>query len=570
MFHETMRRTILPINLRCLTALRLLPVGIALTMLTGCPKSGETPGGGASPRALTADQFQLLRDKEQIRYRNIILRVPNSFGGVLLPASPGAYDSVLDKAIHTGDLNTLMGLYNQTMFEIAHPRVKIEYLNFDMWSDNFNSQLAVALSGNRAPAYYVARNLPQTIEQGMYADITPLVAKWDEFKNQPNNAVHEGVVNGRIYTVASGELSANVIRYRKDWFREAGIFNEFGEPGPRSDWTWEDFRKIAKKLTDPAKNRYGFAGEPGDFQFNQAYGTDPLYIPDPTGKRTWIFNDRDPLLLESLKNAREMVNVDKSVEASVSMKWMEWHAEFDAGRAGMIMSWAAHPPRESMDQPLKFGPDKLFADTVGMAPPPHGPGGLSGLKQQSNLMGFDPTLKPEQLAAAFEWVKAQTYGDIFQNSIRQATQEAKIKGRKSTLYAQILTLPYTLKENPLDQPLEKVFPPDYIRTYKAIKESKYPPLPREFGLREPAQTDLQDAVKALYSEAISSNGDLKAIIAKNANVINTNVLGFRGKEDGPRLKKYIDARSAFYRTNFPKYYETVWKPKLATTWKVSE
>ena len=131
--------------------------------------------------------------------------------------------------------------------------MRIEYLNFDMWSDTFNSQLAVALSANRAPSYYVARNLPQTIEQGMYADLTPLMAHWDEFKNQPNNAIHEGVVNGHIYTVASGELSALIIRYRKDWFREAGIFNEFGEPGPRSDWTWEDFRKIAKKLTDPSK-----------------------------------------------------------------------------------------------------------------------------------------------------------------------------------------------------------------------------------------------------------------------------------------------------------------------------
>ena len=70
------------------------------------------------------------------------------------------------------ELATLMGTYNQSLFEIQNPRVRIEYIAFDMWSQNFRSALAVALAGNRAPAYYIARDLPQTIDQGMYADLT--------------------------------------------------------------------------------------------------------------------------------------------------------------------------------------------------------------------------------------------------------------------------------------------------------------------------------------------------------------------------------------------------------------
>ena len=71
---------------------------------------------------------------------------------------------------------------------------------------------------------------------------------------------------------------------------------------------------------------------------------------------------------------------------------------------------------------------------------------LTGLHQMSNLMGFDPTMTPEQLEAAFAWVNSYNYGDIFLNNILRATQEAKIKGRRSTLYAQVLSLPYTLKQ----------------------------------------------------------------------------------------------------------------------------
>lgn len=522
----------------------------------------------ASTPALTATQYQMLKDAEKIRYKNIVVRVPESWGGALLPFDSGPYGAPVDKAVHGGDLNTLMGLYNQSLFELQHPRVRVEYVNFDMWSDNFRSALAVALSANRAPAYYIARDLPQTIEQGMYADLTPLMKKWDQFALQPEGSIRDGSVNGRIYTLAANEMGASVIRFRKDWFREAGIFNERGEPGPRSDWTWEDFRRIAKQLTDPAKGRFGYAGEMGDLTRNQAYAMD-LYVPDPTGRRTWVFNATDPELLYSLQAARAMVNEDKSVATSVSSGWFEWHKEFDAGHAAMILSFSPHIARESLSSPDKFGKNKPYDQTVGMAAPPHGPGGISGLRPVTNPVGFDPTLRPEQLEAAFDWCKSYFYGDLFINRMRSAAQEARTKGQKSTLYAELLVLPYKPKENLLDQPLEKVFPRDYLDVYRTIRASHAPPLPREFGLPEPATAEMNQATRAMYSEAITGTGDLKALIARTANLVNTNLLNFGGKaEDRARLRRYVAARTAFYQRYFPHYYESVWRGKLNTLYKV--
>jgi len=537
----------------------LLALGVA-----GCRKPGALPGSGLLAQDLSPDEFQRLPDRDQVRYRDIVIRVPHTFYGVLPPTHSGVYPSILDKMVHTGDLVTLMGLYNQALFEAQHPRVKVEYISFDMWSENFRSALAVAMSAGRAPSFYVARDLPETINQGIYADITDLVRRWDQFGRQPEAAYHEGMVNGRTYTVAKGELSALVIRYRKDWFREAGIFNEHGEPGPPSDWTWQDFRRYARMLTRPDQNRYGFVGETRDFLFNDAHGIEPLYIPDPTGRRTWVFNDQEPLLLESLKNAREMVNKEKSVYTSVSMNWFEWHAEFDASHAAMIVSWAAHPPRESLEQPFKFGKDKPFRDVVGMVPPPRGRTGLTSLKQICDLVGFDPTLHPRQLEAAFEWFKASNYGVVFLNRIRQEAQEARVKGRRPTLYAAMLSLPYEPAEQVLDEPFERVFPPDYLRTFEAIRKSRHPPLPREFGLREPPRDALYGAVKSLYSDAINTTTDLRLLVARHANIINTNLLNFRGPDDRANHRRYVDALTAFYRQCFPRYYETEWRRKLQT------
>ena len=539
----------------------------ALTLL-GCGKTANIGKGDlASGRELTPSEYLTLKDAEKVRYKNVIVRVPANWGGVLLPMDAEPYLSPTDKSVHGGDLGTLSGLYNQSVFELEYPRVKIEYINFDMWSDNFRSALAVALAAGRAPAYYIARDLPQSIEQGMYADLTNLSRKWDQFSMQPEDSIHEGTIAGHIYTMSSNELGATVIRYRKDWFREAGILNEKGEPGPRSDWTWEDFRTIAHKLTDPAKGRYGFCGELGDFLYNDAYGLD-VFVPDPTGSHTWVFNEKDPRMIQSLKAAREFVNKDRSVLTSVSTGWFEWHNEFEASHAAMISSFSPHIPSDAILSPDKFGKDKPFAQTVGMALPPHGPAGYSGLKAITNPIGFDPTLSPAQLAAAFEWCKSYFYGDLFVNRMRNEAIDARLKKRPSSLYTELLVSPYKPKENLLDRPLEQIFPADYIDCYKAIRASHAPPLPREYGLREPSSGEIARAMKAMYSEAISSDTDLKALISRTANLVNANLLDFKSPDDHDKLRRYISDRTEFYRRYYPRYYHTVWREKLATTFKL--
>jgi hypothetical protein len=80
---------------------------------------------------------------------------------------------------------------------------------------------------------------------------------------------------------------------------------------------------------------------------------------------------------------------------------------------------------------------------------------------------------------------------------------------------------------------------------------------------------MNQAVRAMYSEAITGSGDLKALIAKTANVVNTNLLNFGGTpDDRARLRRYVAARTAFYQQHFPRFYETVWRERLETFYKV--
>ena len=234
----------------------------------------------------------------------------------------------------------------------------------------------------------------------------------------------------------------------------------------------------------------------------------------------------------------------------------------------MISSFSPHIPGDAIRSPDKFGKDKPFAQTVGMALPPHGPAGFSGLKAITNPIGFDPTLSPAQLRAAFDWCKSYFYGDLFINRMRNEAIDARLKKRPSTLYAELLVLPYNPKENLLDKPLDQVFPQDYIDCYKTIRASHAPPLPREFGLREPSDGEMARPMKAMYSEAISSDTDLKALISRTATLVNTNLLNFGSPSDRDNLRRYIADRTKFYQRYYPRYYETIWREKLTTTFKL--
>lgn len=518
-------------------------------------RAPSIPAGELAP-----EQFQGLTDEQKIRYRSVVLRVPENWGGTLLPFSRGPYKNVVEKAVHTGELDALMAQYSRALFELEHPRVRVEFVNFDMWSPNFKQVLAVSLASRRAPAVYIARDLPQTIEQGVYADVTDLVSTWDQKDRQPEGSRREGTVSGHTYTVAGNELGGTLIRYRKDWFREAGIFNEHGEPGPPSGWTWADFRRICRRLADPAKKRAGFAGQTNDFFFNEAHGL-RLYIPDRSGKRTWRFNDSDPRLLQSLRNSRSMVQDEKSVTTSVSMGWFEWHAEFDAGRAAMISSFSPHIPMESLSQPQKMGADRPFRDVVGMALPPTGPTGLTGFKALTNNFGFDPTLSKEELRAAFDWTCSYFYGPVFVNSIRAQMQRDRALGKRSTAYAVLLTTPYRPSEELLDRPLSEVFPPDYLRIYDRIRRSPAPPLPREFGLREPPTQEWDRAVIAMYQEAVFGPGDVEAVVRKTAKIANGTLLNFRKEGDRENLQRFFQALGDFYRRHYAEFYRRDW-PRL--------
>jgi multiple sugar transport system substrate-binding protein len=142
---------------------------------------------------------------------------------------------------------SLVAQYNKD-----HPDVKVSELYSS--NDLVLQKVLTAVRGGSAPdvAYMFGSWSPNIAQIPQVVDMKDEVAKpdwkWDDFYPAERTAA---TVGDKVVGVPA--LVDNLaIVYNKKLFADAGI-----EP-PTANWTWDDFRSAAAKLTDPAKGQYGW------------------------------------------------------------------------------------------------------------------------------------------------------------------------------------------------------------------------------------------------------------------------------------------------------------------------
>jgi multiple sugar transport system substrate-binding protein len=142
---------------------------------------------------------------------------------------------------------SLIDQYNR-----EHPDVQVSELYSS--NDLVLQKVLTAVRGDSAPdvAYMFGSWSPNIAQIPKLVDMTSAVSqpdwKWDDFY-----PAERAAATVRDKTVGVPALVDNLaIVYNKKLFADAGI-----EP-PTANWTWDDFRAAAAKLTDPAKGQYGW------------------------------------------------------------------------------------------------------------------------------------------------------------------------------------------------------------------------------------------------------------------------------------------------------------------------
>ncbi|GAA1996576.1 ABC transporter substrate-binding protein [Catenulispora subtropica] len=193
----------------------------------------------------------------------------------------------------------------------AHPNVTIDVTPGAPTTDELLQKISAGFVGNTFPdiSYAFGSWASQLGHSGHTLDLTSSVAvpgvDWGEF---PGAARQTATVDGKVIGVPAVVDNLGLVYNKK-------IFDDAHVPYPTDDWSWDDFRAAAKKLTDSGKGIFGTA-YPVDGSEDTTWRLWPLLwqkggdVLSPDGKKATFNSDAGVQALEFL---RKMAVDDKSM-----------------------------------------------------------------------------------------------------------------------------------------------------------------------------------------------------------------------------------------------------------------
>jgi multiple sugar transport system substrate-binding protein len=121
--------------------------------------------------------------------------------------------------------------------------------------DQMLTKLTTVLSTGKYPdiAYVFGTDTPALARSSKVVELTDVVNDsafgWNDFYEAEREVA---TVSGRVVAIPALVDNLAVV-YNKTLFKAAGL------PAPSPDWSWDDFRATAKKLTNPGKKVFGTA-----------------------------------------------------------------------------------------------------------------------------------------------------------------------------------------------------------------------------------------------------------------------------------------------------------------------
>jgi multiple sugar transport system substrate-binding protein len=225
-------------------------------------------------------------------------------------------------------------------FNASHKDIQVKAATGGVVADQMRQKITTALASGDYPdiAYIFGSDLANIARSDKVLDLTDEVNApdfgWDDYYTPARDAT---MVDGRVRALPALVDDLAVV-YNKKLFKQAGL------PEPSPDWTWDDFRAIAKKLTDPSKGAFG-TGWPGVGDEDTVWRVWPMVwqqggdILSEDGKQVGFDDDSG---LNSLSLIYEMAAVDKSIYVDTTPGSEKMMRVFNSGRMGMMPTgpWA--------------------------------------------------------------------------------------------------------------------------------------------------------------------------------------------------------------------------------------
>ncbi|MED4907238.1 sugar ABC transporter substrate-binding protein [Brevibacillus centrosporus] len=207
-------------------------------------------------------------------------------------------------------------------------------------------------------------NAKQFSMNGFIENLKPYTDKWKNYDQLTDIAKRRATwVDNTPYYIPNG-LYQRVLFYRTDWLKEAGL------EVPK---TWDELLAAGKKLTDPAKNRYGYSFRGGPTGWDYALIT------------IWAYNGKevDPASAFFLKDGRTVFATPESLQAMNFYKQLYKEASpadsVSWGFQEMVQGFVSGSTAMLIQDPdvIDGAKEKMKEGTWATAPLPIGPSGVA-------------------------------------------------------------------------------------------------------------------------------------------------------------------------------------------------
>jgi multiple sugar transport system substrate-binding protein len=218
-------------------------------------------------------------------------------------------------------------------FNRSHPDVKVD-AQIGADADSLQGKMTAALAGGKYPdvVYIFGPNVANLARSPKALDLTEAVKtkawNWGDFFPAAREAV---TIDGKVRAVPA-LIDSMAVVYNKSVFRQAGI------PAPKADWTWDEYREIARKLTNKSKGVFG-TGWPGVGDEDTVWRLWPMIwdlggdVLAPGGKQVGYGGQPG---LRALTLLNQMAAQDKSVYIDKTAGSEKMYQVFNSNRMGMV------------------------------------------------------------------------------------------------------------------------------------------------------------------------------------------------------------------------------------------
>ena len=162
-----------------------------------------------------------------------------------------ADDGVVLKVVGWDVNTTAYYAAQKEAFEASHPGITIEYI--DVASQDYGTKTGTMLAGGDTSDIFMIKEVTDIMNWNKAGYVEPLNAYMERDNYDVSGFV--GMENGYAFDGVQAGLP-----FRSDFwvlFYNKTLFDEAGVDYPTNDMTWEQYKELAIKMTDPAKNIYG-------------------------------------------------------------------------------------------------------------------------------------------------------------------------------------------------------------------------------------------------------------------------------------------------------------------------